>query len=691
MQFLLSISWFSQGVYAEENSDVNPELSLHDLMNLTVKTATKTATKVSEAPAIINVITADDIKNWGYLSVGEALSQVPGIYDVFDQVSHNLGVRGINGGFRSNSRIMKVMINSQPISNRVDTNNLLGPELIPMQMIDRIEVVRGPASAVYGANAFLGVVNIITKSKEMTPAQIHAYAGALKTKQGGGLEILSNYGGEQWDLLIGVNGSKYDRSGLELPESSPFYANYDKIESENDLSAPRSAYLNFKLDVTDSTKVELDGHYSKLDSYAEFLDYGTLSHINRIVQENYYSRLSVDQTMGPVNIKLYAAAASGQPIKDEERLSAFRNETSASAETTHPVRDVSYQGVDQGIEIRYAITEKDFFTVGADQIRNKQNLMTVYSKNLSDDSLTASSGVQERKVITNTGVFAQYTGKPLASMGGAVEGLGLTLNVRNDKNSEYEAKTTYRVGIVNELNESIYLKLLHGTSFKAPAAGQLYAQPLYAGEIIGNPDLEPETAATTELQVGYKVSKNIFSNISFFLTEVKDKVELVPFGNNQRPENRGLQTSYGSELETAAVFSEHKITWMLGFQNTTNVTEDPFRGDLESPSNSYPAITTQLSYLYYISKSIIPGLQLRHVTERRASISNITENKLKPYALEAYTLVNLVYNHKFSGDKQWLNLKVNNLLDTAYAEPGYAGVDVPGIKREFIASYHLVL
>jgi len=139
------------------------ELSLEELMNIEVISATKQIQKKSEAPANISIITAEQIQKRGYCTAGEAINSLPGIYVLDDDLQQNIGVRGINGGMQAGSRIVKVMIDNQPVSFRSTTENWLGVELIPISSIERIEVVRGPASALYGANAFLGVINIITK------------------------------------------------------------------------------------------------------------------------------------------------------------------------------------------------------------------------------------------------------------------------------------------------------------------------------------------------------------------------------------------------------------------------------------------------------------------------------------------------------------------------------------------------
>src|SRR5262249_36118991 len=140
------------------------ELSLEELLNPPVEVATKTELRATETPAVVTVISADEIQARGYSSLAEVLRAVPGFYDVYDGVEHNLGVRGINGGAHASGNAIKLMINGHPVDFRPTTGNFFGEELIPLDMIQRVEIIRGPASALYGANAFLGVVNVVTKT-----------------------------------------------------------------------------------------------------------------------------------------------------------------------------------------------------------------------------------------------------------------------------------------------------------------------------------------------------------------------------------------------------------------------------------------------------------------------------------------------------------------------------------------------
>src|SRR5688572_24415248 len=114
------------------------------------------------------------------------------------------------------------MIDGRSVAYRTTSGNWLGVELIPLGSIAQIEIIRGPASALYGADAFLGVVNIITlRPDELRPVHARATLGFTEGNPGSRIDIV---GGERWgnfDLLLGAAAELTDRSGLTLPEQSP--------------------------------------------------------------------------------------------------------------------------------------------------------------------------------------------------------------------------------------------------------------------------------------------------------------------------------------------------------------------------------------------------------------------------------------------------------------------------------------
>ena len=131
-------------------------------------------------------------------------------------------MRGINGGARATGSVLKLMIDGMPVDYRPTTGNFFGEELIPLAVVERVEVIRGPASALYGANAFLGVVNVITRTgqRPWRARGSRLRHGAASTRAAAAAAMVG--GGSEHPGRAGAAQLRYsDRSGLTLPALSP--------------------------------------------------------------------------------------------------------------------------------------------------------------------------------------------------------------------------------------------------------------------------------------------------------------------------------------------------------------------------------------------------------------------------------------------------------------------------------------
>jgi outer membrane receptor protein involved in Fe transport len=215
---------------ADSKQAVPPsELELFQLEDrfaaLVVTTATRTANTADEAPAIVEVVSRQQIEEWGYQSIAEVLSKAVGFYVVDDHILPNVAVRGVSGGLLADSGVIKVLIDGRSVAFRTTAGNWLGPELIPLSAIERIEIVRGPASALYGADAFLGVVNIITRRGSALNGTQIGGGLSFQTLQpqafGTNLDATVGLSRGRLEVLAALRLQSEDRSGLVLPASSP--------------------------------------------------------------------------------------------------------------------------------------------------------------------------------------------------------------------------------------------------------------------------------------------------------------------------------------------------------------------------------------------------------------------------------------------------------------------------------------
>lgn len=638
------------------------------LMNPPVRSVTKFDQSASDSPAIVSVIERSALLTSGVTSVAEALRMVPGLYGIDDHLAHNFGVRGVSGGLRSYNRILKVMIDDQPVSFRPDSTAYLGPELIPLEAVERIEIIRGPASAVYGANAFLGVINIITRRPDSgLRGTLVGRAVQSSGRLGSGGEALA---AKRWDkasLLAAAAHFEIDRSGLELPSSSPILRVTPPKDpvSRQDWSRPGAFFLKALLEPSQDLALEWTSHFSRLNTRAEWVDFGTLSHANKVVQELWYSRLKgtwTPKTGSEFVVSL--AEAHGRP-GSEERLS------SGSA-TSYPRRKLNSRESSGTLEGRFTLGDATLLTVGTDYTQDREQLQEIYTVNKLTGIEQRTSLAQEKKTFTNRGLYAQYVTHPTAD-------LGLTANLRHDRHNTYGGSTNYRLGVVYRFAPEAHLKLLYGTSFKAPSPVQLHAQPLYAGELLGNPDLLPELARTLEAQAGWAPRTNLSVALNLFDTHISNKIDLRPSGTNLKPVNQGEIAVRGAELEAHLFVGAHRFYGFGAYQKASEISRNPFLGDLSEPTAKYPRWSSGLRWQAVSSTRGTLQLELHSASARRSASSGTFVNYFTPYQVGSYILLDAAWSRQWRALR--FNLRLDNLLDRKVAEPGDRGYDLPAGGR----------
>ncbi len=212
--------------------DLN-SLTLEQLMQVKVVSAALHPQTLQDAPASVTIITAEDIRKYGYRTLGEALAAVRGFYLNNDRTYETVGVRGFDLPGDYSSHIL-VMVNGYNMADNIfDYMLYLGNDFpIDMNLIKQIEIIRGPASALYGSNAIFATINIVTKSPgEAGPLALTADTGSFGEKKGQIVETAS-FGG----VKFLVSGSVFNNTGespLFFPQFNTPQNNYGEAIDMN--------------------------------------------------------------------------------------------------------------------------------------------------------------------------------------------------------------------------------------------------------------------------------------------------------------------------------------------------------------------------------------------------------------------------------------------------------------------------
>ncbi|MGH7980361.1 MAG: TonB-dependent receptor plug domain-containing protein, partial [Limisphaerales bacterium] len=206
-------------------------MSLEQLMQIQVpevETASKFEQKATQAPASATVITSDEIKKYGWRTLGDILASVPGFYIANDRNYDYVGVSGVNLG-DANNRIL-LLVNGHRINGDLDDSAPVDMSFIlDVDLIDRVEIIRGPGSALYGNNAFFAVINVITRQgKDINGVEGSGTYGSYDERSGRvtvGGQLTNN-------VHFLLSGTIYNNNG---PENLyyPQYQEYDNGVAHN--------------------------------------------------------------------------------------------------------------------------------------------------------------------------------------------------------------------------------------------------------------------------------------------------------------------------------------------------------------------------------------------------------------------------------------------------------------------------
>ncbi len=185
---------FPSTVLAATDDDMNEttadltELGPEQLMKIevaTVSTASKFEQKVTEAPSSVSIVSADEIKKYGYRTLADILRSLRSFYITYDRNYSYVGVRGFGRSGDYNTRIL-LLVDGHRINDNLYNAAPLGTEfVVDVDLIDRVEVIRGPGSSLYGNNAFFAVVNVITRQgRNLGGVEVSGEAGSFDTYKG---------------------------------------------------------------------------------------------------------------------------------------------------------------------------------------------------------------------------------------------------------------------------------------------------------------------------------------------------------------------------------------------------------------------------------------------------------------------------------------------------------------------------
>jgi outer membrane cobalamin receptor len=688
------------------------DLSLASLLAVPdeVWAATKTEQKNHEAPAIVTTLTRDQIAVWGYRSVAEVLSHLLGFYVVDDHSSANLAVRGISGGLSADSSIVKVLIDGHSVAFHSTGGNWLGPELLPLSAVERIEVVRGPASALFGADAFLGVINIKTRAGGgLNGATAWLGAGIVGERPATDVDVSAGLRRGHVDVLVAARRMSQNLSGLRLPESSPAPSVPEHKGSAREAQGldqdSTSALFRLSYQPRPGGELGVFGYYSSMQRGAEFgslvqlangYSAGVLSE-NRVSQRQLRGGLFWDQPLGPqLRLSLRGAVFRGEPGRDS------RLEVGSEFYYVRP--ELGFRGGELDGQLEWTPAASDGrlrLVAGGGGFVDDELLPSriAIAKQVTDelqpgDVIESISVYQARKTFRNGGAYLQGMWRSADSR------LHLTTGLRYDRHNVYGGQLSERVGLVGSPLAGLHAKLLYGSAFKSPSPTLLHAIPSASGDVVGNPQLEPQRVRTLEAQVTWEAGRFLTLSSDVAYSVLSNKTEFVQQGINQEARNVARAATLSWETLAELRYEDWLQAHLsLEAQHTERQTgQEGYAARLiGSAGGVYPTVIVHAGVVTQPGDlPVRAAVQASFIGRRRPSDTNILLNDgvylLPSYLLLEASLTTVPFD-LFGRRRNEVSFQLTgkNLLGARGPTPGFSGVDYPLSPRAFLLQTTLAL
>ncbi|MFW2371487.1 MAG: TonB-dependent receptor plug domain-containing protein [Gammaproteobacteria bacterium] len=597
-----------------------------------VYSASKHEQKVTEAPSWVSIVTAREISLYGYRTLSDILNSLSGFYINYDRNYGYLGERGFGLPGDYNSRF-QLLINGHNAGDNIFSAAYIDHAMpLNVDLIERIEVVRGPSSSLYGSNAFFGVINIITKSgRDLQAAQINASLGSQ-----GSWETSVQYG-ERFNngAEVLVSGSYYSSDG----NTSLYYPEFDNPTDNNgiaqDVDGDQSeqvfvqySYEDFSLNFVHSSR-EKTVPTAAYDSV--FNDPGNQTTDDRDYLDLKYQTLLDNYAELLVRISYDQYTFLGDYVYDY-----------GAPDGIVVNRDEAY-GDSWGTDIQYGLRfgESHHLIAGVDYQSNFRQ----------DQSNFDSSGVylDDRRDTSQLGVYIQDEYQ-------LNEYWLINFGLRYDEYYSIDSSTNPRLGLIYQVDNTSSLKLLYGTAFRAPNVYELYyndggdsqKSPVsLLSEDISSYELVYETNTSKGLHWVASLYHNQIENLILLMTDPDD--DLLVFQNVAEAETTGADFEISTRLN-----NQLEITASLSTQKTRDVASD-----IELVNSPRNMAKWQLN-MPLSAEDILMGFELQYQDERRTVAGDMTD---------AFILANLNILAKELARGLTVSATVYNLFDEDYFFP----------------------
>ncbi len=614
------------------------DLPIEELMQMEVDqvyTASKFKQKVSEAPSSVTIITAEDIKLYGYRTLADIMQSVRGFYISYDREYHYLGVRGFGRPGDYNSRIL-VLIDGHRTNENVGDSSALGTDLeIDVDLIERVEIIRGPGSSLYGSNAFFAVINLITKKgKSLNATELSGEVASHDTLKG---RTTFGHFFEKQKLDVILSATIYDREGDTLyfkefdePATRNGYVDHDGDESYSFFGKITWKDFTFQAQANSRKKEIPTAPWDTVFADPRTESWDDMTTFGLTYQHSFSEKFSV---LGKVSYNHYNY--DGRWVYD------YAEET--DPEPYLVVNKDYWKGRWWNGEWQFIMQpwESHKIIVGVEAQYNVRQDQANWDEEVY---------LYDTRHSKNWGVFFQDEFK-------IFDTLILNAGVRHDDYDTFGDTTNPRLALIHQPWKDTTVKLLYGKAFRAPTAYELYYHDGYFTTKPGG-DLDPETITSYDVVIEQKLGNHFLATVNGFYNDIDDLInqeidpadDLLTFRNLDGVVAKGVELELEGKLESGL---RGKVSYAF---------VDTETDDTHSSLSNSPQHMAKLNLIVPIVKDkVFAGIETQFFSERKTLTGHHTDD----YFLTNLTLfsMNILEGLEFSAS-------VYNVFDQDYAYPG---------------------
>ncbi len=627
---LLSLPLLAASPLAAATVNDITELSLEQLLNVSIIGASKYEQKQGEVAAAVSVITRSQIKTFGWRTLNDALASLPGIHTTYDRQYSYVGTRGFGLPGDYNTRVL-VTVDGNRWNDVVYDGAALGRALpLDMDLVERIEFIPGPGGAVYGQNALFGVVNVITRNGAgmdgAETAVSYQNPGAAREGRATWGKVLDN----GVDVLVSASAYKADGEDrfFDYPGGGPAGTDASGVASNMDGEKDKTLFTrlgrgpwSFDLAYGDRRKDDPTASY-----FGDPLVSGQYQRDRSLL-----TQLQYQDSFGDGTLQL-----SGRLFLGRTRYTGL----------------FFYDGVPnlatgsgdwQGFEARLLSTA----WAGHKLMLGMEFQDSSRQDQGNEDLIDPANNIEIARSGWRAGVFVQNEW----TLGDSVTA---TLGLRFDRNNVTGNDLSPRAALIWQATPDTTLKALYGRAHRAP---NVYERDFDDGvSQIANPDLEGETIDTLELVIDQRVGRNLNVRASVYQWSMQGLVTLT------EPVTGLSQYQTGEDVKARGVELSADTTWDWGGRLRGSLSYQDLAYKSGAGLDNAPQLLGKLNFSGPLASTGLRfGYELHYSSERQA---------IDGTDLDGYWLSNL----NLSTDKWAKGLEVSlgiyNLFDTRYDHPG---------------------